>query len=83
LKFLIPPNDKLFPIAYDTIEYIERNELNKYSDYHKSKVVLHTWLAWQEKSGLPFGQAITNRYLTTEDETCQKLVQWLKDLFDA
>jgi len=33
---------------------------------HKSKAVIHTYLAWQNEPGMPLGQAITARALNPE-----------------
>ncbi len=81
IKFLVPDEDKLMPVVDSTLTKIEKIKLNKYSLIHKPKATLHTWLSWQEDPGTPLGQAITKRYLTTDNETCQKFIQWLKLLF--
>ncbi|MDR1383899.1 MAG: hypothetical protein LBJ67_08665 [Planctomycetaceae bacterium] len=81
ISFLIPQNDKLLAIADSTLNEIEEQKLNKYSDAHKSKARIHTWLAWQETPGMPLGLSITKKYLSTEGETCQRFIKWLKDLF--
>jgi hypothetical protein len=37
--------------------------------------------AWQEKPGMPYGQAITARYLDSELPLGQAFANWLKNLF--
>ena len=81
MRFLIPANDNLLPIASDTLIEIERQNFNKYSLGHKSKALIHTWLAWQEEAGKPLGQSITMRYLDTDNGTCLKLIDWLRITF--
>jgi hypothetical protein len=81
ISFLVPAEDKLLPIAKQTIEDIEAQKLNGYLPIHRSKALIHTWLAWQENPGSPLGQGITKGYLTTDEENCLKLVKWLTDLF--
>lgn len=81
IKFLVPENDKLLPIAKNTLANIEQQKLNNYAKIHHSKALIHTWLSWQEYP-VPMGLGITKRYLTTDEETCQLLVNWLKKLFD-
>jgi hypothetical protein len=81
IKFLIPENDKLIPHADNTLASIEKENLNKYKTIHRTKALVHTWLAWQENPGTPLGQAITKRYLNTDEETCQRLIDWLSNLF--
>ena len=46
------------------------------------KAQLHTWLAWQEQPGTPLGLAITNRYLDANAPHAQKLMDWIRQLFD-
>ncbi|MGH9822270.1 MAG: DUF3226 domain-containing protein [Blastocatellia bacterium] len=45
------------------------------------KAHIHTWLAWQEKPGLPLGLAITFRYLNPDAPSAQQLVAWVRRLF--
>jgi hypothetical protein len=81
IAFLIPEDDPLKPIAEAAISNIEARKINKYSLAHSSKALIHTWLAWQNPPGRPFGQAITNKSLTTEKEICDMFAAWLKALF--
>lgn len=81
ISFLIPSDDKLYPIVQTTLQDIEAKELNIYKECHKAKARIHTWLAWQEDPGTPMGLSITKRYLTTDEDTCMKFVEWLKKLF--
>ncbi len=81
IRFLVPKDDLLLPIANETLEQIEKQNLNQYNTIHKSKTLIHTWLAWQEDPGTPMGLSITKKYLTTDEETCNKFVNWLKELF--
>lgn len=60
---------------------IENQKLNKYSLRHKSKARIHSWLSWQEAPGTPMGLSITKRYLTTENENCKQLINWMRKLF--
>ena len=81
ISFLIPSDDKLYPIVQTTLQDIEIKELNKYKQTHKAKARIHTWLAWQEDPGTPMGLSITKRYLTTDETNCLKFIEWLKNLF--
>lgn len=81
ISFLVPQDDKLLPIVNTTLDEIETRKLNKYSLIHKSKAKIHTWLAWQEDPGTPMGQSITKKYLTTDEENCLRLIEWLQTLF--
>ena len=82
IKFLIPPDDKLLPVIQAHLENIEEKNLNKYNKkIHKAKALVHSWLAVQENPGTPIGLSITKKYLTTDEETCSKLINWLKELY--
>ena len=81
ISFLVPQDDKLLPIVKNTLEGLEANNLNKYSLTHKSKALIHSWLSIQEEPGTPLGQGITKRYLSTDEETCKHLVNWINELF--
>lgn len=82
ISFLVPKDDTLLPIVRTTLQNIEDRKLNKYSINHKSKAVIHSWLAYQEDPGTPMGLAITKRYLTTNEETCLHLIKWLNRLYN-
>ena len=81
ISFLIPEDDKLLPIVRTTLNDIESKKLNNYSSIHRSKAEIHSWLAWQKEPGTPMGFSITKRYLTTDNESCKQLINWLKELF--
>jgi hypothetical protein len=81
ISFLVPPDDKLLPVVDTVLAEIESQKLNKYLLAHKSKAKIHTWLAWQDDPGVPMGLSITKKYLTTDEETCLRLIKWLQKLF--
>jgi hypothetical protein len=82
IRLLIPNDDQLLPIAEEVIAKIETEKLNKYPPTHHAKALIHTWLAWQKKTGSPFGQAITANYLDTKNtEVCSNFMNWINRLF--
>ncbi|MDR3198924.1 MAG: hypothetical protein LBU34_13750 [Planctomycetaceae bacterium] len=83
IAFLVPEKDQLLPIVDNILDDIEKRDLQKYSIIHKAKAKIHTWLAWQEDPGTPLGQSITKKYLSTDKETCLRLINWLRELFSA
>jgi hypothetical protein len=82
IAFLVPEDDQLMPIVTETLGNIEGKELNKYAMIHKSKALIHSWLSLQDDPGTPMGLAITKKYLTTDEDTCQKLVNWIRRTFN-
>lgn len=81
ISFLVPSNDSLLPIVKDHLNNIEAKKLNEYKLIHKSKAIIHSWLAVQEDPGTPMGLSITKKYLSTDDDICLKFVNWMKELF--
>ena len=80
--YLIPPEDKLQGKVITLLDEIETEGLNKYSSTHHSKALIHSWLALQEKPGMPMGQAITAKALSNDSETANLFINWLNNLFE-
>ena len=78
LQFLVPSPDDLMNHANDCVESIS-DPLFRPID--RPKAIMHTWLAWQENPGRPFGTAITSRFLDPGASQVEVLVDWLRQLF--
>lgn len=78
---LIPEDDNLRPQAERILGEIEITKINRYSIVHRSKALIHTWLAWQEVPGMPMGQAITVQALRGDSAIARVFVEWLNRLF--
>jgi len=79
---LIPEYDPLISYAEKIISEIEDNQIAQFANIHRSKALIHTWLAWQENPGTPMGLAITKSYLNHNHELCLLFVNWLNRLFN-
>jgi len=53
----------------------------KFPDSARLKAVIHTWLAWQEKPGLPYGTAMQARYFRPDSPVAARFVAWFKQLY--
>lgn len=53
-----------------------------FPEVHRTKAQLHTWLAWQEKPGQPYGIAIKARYFSHDSPAAIAFVDWIRRLFD-
>jgi len=53
----------------------------RFADTEFAKARIHTWLAWQETPGLPFGTAITAKYFGVDSPEALRFVQWFRRLF--
>lgn len=62
-----------------TKEGRRRGAACKEKDHLKSQ--LHTWLAWQETPGIPFGTALTAQVFRHDSESANKFVDWFRALF--
>lgn len=82
LRFLVPENDPLFAHVEQSLDTIPSGQ-RRFHDLKKIKATMHTWLAWQEEPGKPFGQAITARYLDPDLPAANSFVRWLQRTFFA
>ena len=80
LRFLVPQPNILFDHAKASVAAIPEGE-RRFKQLAEPKAIIHTWLAWQEDPGLPFGTAITARFLDPSVPEVDVLVAWLKRLF--
>lgn len=76
---LISPQDRLLPLAQAALETIPMED-RLFPEVHRSKALVHTWLAWQVDPGVPMGAAITRKYLESDTPTAVAFVTWLNQL---
>ena len=79
LQFLVPQPNELLDHATACVESIAAPSLFDPKD--KPKAIIHTWLAWQEDPGKPYGTAITARFLDPSLPQADVLANWLEMLF--
>lgn len=79
LDFLIPQSDALRAHARCSVDSLPEQ---RFSDNDRPKALIHTWLAWQEEPGRPYGTAITARFLDPDLPQADVLASWLEQLFD-
>lgn len=77
---LLPADDLLWERARLCVEQIPLEERLFKDAFIKAHV--HTWLAWQERPGLPMGKAISEQYLNADAPHALQLLDWLRRLFD-
>ena len=82
LSLLIPSNDLLWPKAQQDVSAIPQ-VLRKFSVPDTIKAQMHTWLAWQEEPGRPFGIAIRATFLDANAPHAQDFMSWLNRLLTA
>ena len=82
IAFLVDRNDPLWERAKDCVEQIPEAS-RRFPVIHLLKAHIHTWLAWQKEPGVPFGLAITMKYLDAEEAHAQQFIAWLHRLFPS
>ena len=81
ISFLVPSDDILWPVAIDTVKKVVQTE-RRFPQVQVQKANVHTWLAWQKEPGKPMGQAITKKYFDANAPHAQRIIQWLRQLFE-
>lgn len=81
---IIETDSTLLPIAKESLEKIklEIPESLRFNNSHYSKALIHTFLAWKEPPGKPFGQAINANFFNEETELLAQFLNWLRLLFE-
>ena len=84
LETLVQEGDSLFDYARESTENARAHGA-RYPEAvgETMKAVLHTWLAWQEEPGLPYGTAIRARYFRHDSEVAECFVRWFRRVFEA
>ncbi len=77
---LIDGNDLLIGHAKDATSTACEIDC-RFSEADRDKAVLHTWLAWQERPGRPYGTAIKAEYFRHDSEASSVFVSWFCKLF--
>lgn len=76
---LAEPDSLLF--AQECVEKAHAMQVTTFKEVHRSKAVIHTYLAWHDEPGSPLGMAITKQALHPETYIAQRFTDWLKRLF--
>ncbi len=56
-------------------------KVTTFKEVHRSKAVIHTYLAWHDEPGYPLGKSITSQTLRPGTDIAVKFTEWLKYLF--
>ncbi len=80
LSDLVAADDPL--IDHATTATTDAKQLGaKFSEPDTKKAVLHAWLAWQKRPGVPYGTAICAKYFGVDSPAAMRFVDWFKTLF--
>jgi hypothetical protein len=67
--------------ARECVEAAHKRNVTTFKDVHRSKAVIHTYLAWQDEPGYPLGKSITKQSLRPRTAIAINFTDWLVALF--
>ena len=67
--------------ARECVEQAHVRKVTTFKEVHRSKAVIHTYLAWHDEPGYPLGKAITSQALRPHTDVAVKFTNWLIRLF--
>jgi hypothetical protein len=80
LGAMVPPDDPCWPYAGEAAAEA-RSRGARCPEKHHLKSRLHTWLAWQEEPGNPFGTALRSQVFQSDGDLAGRFVAWFRRLF--
>lgn len=76
---LIP--SERFDYTKNVVEQAQKADMTTFKDSHKSKAVIHTYLAWQHEPGNQISIAIKKATIDTKNDLAKDFIDWLNKLF--
>jgi len=67
--------------ARECVAQAQVRNVTTFKEVHRSKAVIHTYLAWHDEPGYPLGKAITRQALRPHTDVAVKFTNWLIRLF--
>ncbi|MEB3309207.1 MAG: DUF3226 domain-containing protein [Snowella sp.] len=67
--------------ARECVEQAQLRGTTTFKAVHRSKAIIHTYLAWQDEPGYPLGRSITTQALRPHTDIAVKFTNWLTTLF--
>lgn len=83
ITLLVKADDTLIGHAQSVVDRLDADRNSHPSLFrpvHRSKAIVHTWLAWQDKPGRSMGTAILRNRLELEAPLCSRFIGWVQDL---
>jgi hypothetical protein len=80
LRLLVPVESRLFAHVEHSVATIPQDEV-RFSQSALPKVLIYTWLAWQEKPGRSYSTAIGARYFDSHSHQASTFMDWLNHLY--
>jgi len=67
--------------ARECVEQAQLRGATTFKAVHRSKAIIHTYLAWHNEPGYPLGRSITTQALRPHTDIAVKFTNWLTNLF--
>jgi hypothetical protein len=67
--------------ARECVEAANVRNVATFKEVHRSKAIIHTYLAWQDEPGYPLGKSITKQSLRPHTAIAVSFTDWLIQLF--
>lgn len=68
-------NPEAIKLASDCIAKAKENNVTSFREHHYSKVLIYTYLAWQDEPGKPLGPSITSHVLNPETKIAEIFIK--------
>jgi len=82
LQRLIPEErSKLLEHARHSTDKAKGEHAAPFKPVHREKAVVHTFLAWMDEPGYPFGTSFQNGSFDAKSALANKFVEWMQKLF--
>lgn len=79
---LVNTGDPLWGFTESTVQDLGGRGFCRFNPSRQQKALLHTWLAWQEEPGRPFGVALQAGYLNARDAAADAFLNWVRATFE-
>lgn len=78
---LIAETNPTWQFANEKVNELSEQNFCQFSEVSKQKALLHTYLAWQKKPGLPLGTAVQAGFLNFKNPLVDCFINWFKNTF--
>lgn len=75
---MVPEADVLLDYARKSVDRLPEK---RFGENDEGKAIIHTWLAWQETPGRPYGTSIKSNFFNLAAPEVNTFVKWLERLF--
>ncbi len=82
LARLIPSKNRTWQFAKEKVDELIQSDFCEFSEVKTQKAYVHTYLAWKDTAGLPFGTAVTAKYFDAKSKEGDAFASWCENTFE-